>query len=184
MRHPISKHCVVAKVLLLKDLQEAWMVRQVEQEVAILSRLKHANVIQYIATFQATQHGHTCRHGRATACRLQPPWKRSTSVPGLGVGRRTLERSPAAAQAARWHVAPAVRLCQTPTMLRLLASGRRAADPPSACSRGTSRHCTPHCTRLITPLTTPLTTTLSIPLAPRPTPPDPTSRSYIPHYTV
>ena len=53
MRHPISKHCVVAKVLLLKDLQEAWMVRQVEQEVAILSRLKHANVIQYIATFQA-----------------------------------------------------------------------------------------------------------------------------------
>ena len=67
MRHPISKHCVVAKVLLLKDLQEAWMVRQVEQEVAILSRLKHANVIQYIATFQAAQHGHTCRHGRATA---------------------------------------------------------------------------------------------------------------------
>jgi hypothetical protein len=32
------------------------VLRQVEQEVAILSRLEHANVIQYIATFQAPQH--------------------------------------------------------------------------------------------------------------------------------
>ena len=56
MRHPITKHCVVGKIVLLEDLQEAWVLRQVEQEVAILSRLEHANVIQYIATFQAPQH--------------------------------------------------------------------------------------------------------------------------------
>ena len=58
MRHPLTKHCVVGKVVLLKDLQEPWMLRQVEQEVSILSRLEHANVIRYIATFQAPQHGH------------------------------------------------------------------------------------------------------------------------------
>ena len=39
----------------LKDLQEAWMLRQLEQEVTILSRLNHDNVIRYIATFQAPQ---------------------------------------------------------------------------------------------------------------------------------
>ena len=53
MRHPITQHSVVGKVVPLKDLQEAWMLRQLEQEVAILSRLNHDNVIRYIATFQA-----------------------------------------------------------------------------------------------------------------------------------
>ena len=152
MRHPISKHCVVAKVLLLKDLQEPWMMRQVEQEVAILSRLKHANVIQYIATFQAARHGHTCRHGRATsaACRLGRLGS-GVLVYRAWTGRRTLERSSAAAQAARWHVAPAhvapaVRLCQTPTMLRLLASGRLTR---------------PLLARGVPPVTAPLTAPLS-----------------------
>ena len=53
MRHPITQHSVVGKVVPLKDLQEAWMLRQLEQEVTILSRLNHDNVIRYIATFQA-----------------------------------------------------------------------------------------------------------------------------------
>ena len=55
MRHPITQHSVVGKVVPLKDLQEAWMLRQLEQEVTILSRLNHDNVIRYIATFQAPQ---------------------------------------------------------------------------------------------------------------------------------
>ena len=55
----------------LKDLQEAWMLRQLEQEVTILSRLNHDNVIRYIATFQAPQRvtrDTACRHGRAATC--------------------------------------------------------------------------------------------------------------------
>ena len=52
----------------LKDLQETWMLRQLEQEVTILSRLNHDNVIRYIATFQAPQ-----RVTRATMAAMAVP---------------------------------------------------------------------------------------------------------------
>ena len=114
-----------------------------------------------------------CHLGRLPS---RPPWKRSTSVPGLDGTTHSREElhSRAGRTVARGARPRGARRPPVPNADHAAPASLWAADPPSACSRGTSRHCTPHCT----PLTTPLTTQPSpFPLAPRPTPPVSTSRT-------